>query len=90
MIPITVWFIFSRIGLVNLVLFYFIKPWMSLLVILGETIYLWNSPYIFEVLLANILAYNLIKVVKFSSYLCYLVNKYVAKIRKFVIHRLTI
>ena len=38
---------------------------MSLLVILGETIYLWNSPYIFEVLLANILAYNLIKVVKF-------------------------
>ena len=65
MIPITVWFIFSRIGLVNLVLFYFIKPWMSLLVILGETIYLWNSPYVFEVLLANILAYNLIKVVKF-------------------------
>lgn len=64
MIPITVWFIFSRIGLVNLVLFYFIKPWMSLLVILGETIYLWNSPYVFEVLLANILAYNLIKIIK--------------------------
>lgn len=65
MIPITVWYILSRIGLLNMALFYFCNSFLSILIIIGELIWTWNSQYVFEVLLANILAYNLIKVVKF-------------------------
>lgn len=65
MIPITVWYLFSRIGLLNMALFYFCNSFLSILIIIGELIWTWNSPYVFEVLLANILAYNLIRVVKF-------------------------
>ena len=65
MVPITVWYILSRIGLVNLALFIFIHPLISFLVIVGEFIYAFKSPYIFEILIANIVLYNTAQVIKF-------------------------
>lgn len=64
MIPITVWYLFSRIGLLNLALFYFLNPLISIIVIVGELVYTWHSPYVIEILICNIIAYNVARATK--------------------------
>lgn len=64
MISITILYLFSRIGLLNLALFYFLNPLISIIVIVGELIYTWHSPYVIEILICNIIAYNVAKAIK--------------------------